>query len=117
MNSPTNNPTFKHKPNPSNIDEFLEAAQPLPSPVKTTIQDQRAQTTAKPQKRSPWDTARPDVIKPFNLRLSEPYIAMLRYISENTPHSMQSFCLKVLEPAIKAEAERLIERPKTDGKP
>ncbi len=53
----------------------------------------------------PWESpkVREDMIKVFNLRLSEPYFLKLRYISEHSPDSMHSFCLKVLLPAIDKE--------------
>jgi hypothetical protein len=50
---------------------------------------------------------REDVIKVYNLRLPEPYLLKLKYISENTPNSMQKFCLNVLQNAIDAKIEEL----------
>lgn len=57
----------------------------------------------------PWEAGRPDVAKAFNLRLSEPHLLMLRYIAEHTPDSMQTFCLKVLIPAIEARIAELTD--------
>jgi hypothetical protein len=51
---------------------------------------------------------RDDVLKLYNLRLPEPYLLKLKYIAENTPDSMQKFCLDVLLPAIDAKLEELI---------
>ena len=89
----------------------------LPSKSKTDLDaflvgaEQR--TTSKPtstkQLAYPWedDKVREDVIKPFNIRLSEPYLLKLKYIAEHTPDSMQKFCLTILHEAIDAKIEEL----------
>ena len=46
----------------------------------------------------------------FNLRLSDAERAKLKYISENTPMSMQEFCLSVLIPCIDAKIQELTGR-------
>jgi hypothetical protein len=57
----------------------------------------------------PWEDAkvREDVLKVYNLRLPEAYLFKLKYIAENTPDSMQQFCLGALLPAIDAKIEEL----------
>jgi hypothetical protein len=50
---------------------------------------------------------REDVIKVYNLRLPEPYLLKLKYISEHTPDSMQKFCLNILQEAIDAKINEL----------
>jgi hypothetical protein len=57
----------------------------------------------------PWeaDGIRENVTKVYNLRLSEPYLLKLKYISEHTPDSMQKFCLNVLQEAINRKIEEL----------
>jgi hypothetical protein len=50
---------------------------------------------------------RPDIVKVYNLRLPEPYLLKLQYIADNTPGSMQKFCLDALLPAIDAQIEQL----------
>jgi hypothetical protein len=57
----------------------------------------------------PWQEpgVRDDVTKPFNLRLPEPYLLKLRYIGEHTPHSMQQFCLSILQDAIDSKIKEL----------
>lgn len=59
----------------------------------------------------PWEDprVREDVIKMFNLRLPEPYLLKLKYIAEHTPDSMQTFCQKVLLPAIDKKIEEILE--------
>ena len=59
----------------------------------------------------PWEDTkvRDDVLKVYNLRLPEAYLIKLKYIAENTPDSMQQFCLGALLPAIDAKIEELIE--------
>ena len=63
-------------------------------------------TTKKIQSNHPWEdvSVREDVTKVYNLRLSEPYLLKLKYISEHTPDSMQKFCINV----IKNEIDRKI---------
>ena len=88
--------TLQHRP--GSLDAFVAgagvpAAEPLP-PAPTAW---------------PWETARPDVQKTFNVRLPEPHLAMLRYIAEHTPDSMQMFCQKLLLPAIEAKIAALTQ--------
>lgn len=56
----------------------------------------------------PWESAREDYFKIFNVKLSEKHILMLRWISENSPfnQSMQKFCQQHLTQAIE---ERVAE--------
>jgi hypothetical protein len=68
-----------------------------------------APAAANPPPAWPWETARPDVQKTFNVRLPEPHLVMLRYIAEHTPDSMQMFCQRLLLPAIEAEIAELIQ--------
>lgn len=51
---------------------------------------------------------RDDVLKVYNLRLPEAYLLKLKYISENTPDSMQKFCLNVIQSAIDDKISELI---------
>jgi len=57
----------------------------------------------------PWlsPNVREDVQRPFNLRLSEPQRMKLKFIAENTPPSMQQFCLDVLDKAIEEKIYEL----------
>lgn len=57
----------------------------------------------------PWEApgVREDITKVFNLRLTEPYFLKLKYIAEQSPVSMQKFCLEILLPAIDAKIEEL----------
>jgi hypothetical protein len=59
----------------------------------------------------PWQQAhiRPDVTKVYNLRLSEAYLLKLKYIAEQTPDSMQKFCLNVLEKAIDDKINEIVK--------
>lgn len=89
----------------------------LPSKSKTDLDaflsGAEHRTTSKPTSTKPlaypWedDKVRKDVIKPFNIRLSEPYLLKLKYIAEHTPDSMQKFCLTILHEAIDAKIEEL----------
>lgn len=57
----------------------------------------------------PWEApgVREDITKVFNLRLTEPYFLKLKYIAEQSPVSMQKFCLEILLPAIDTKIEEL----------
>jgi hypothetical protein len=59
----------------------------------------------------PWEDPmlREDVTRGFTLRLNEPYLHKLRYISEKTPPSMQQFCQKVLKAAINRQIRSLVK--------
>ena len=59
----------------------------------------------------PWEDSkiRDDVLKVYNLRVPEAYLLKLKYIAENTPDSMQQFCLSALLPAIDAKIDELTE--------
>jgi hypothetical protein len=73
----------------------------------TTAKAKKASTKPKPV--YPWEEAsvRDDVIKVYNLRLPEAYLLKLKYIAENTPDSMQKFCLRVMQEAIDAKITEL----------
>ena len=58
----------------------------------------------------PWEEGRPDVIKTYMLRLSEPYHLKLRYIAEHTPYSMQRFLQDVIYAAIDQQIATLIKK-------
>jgi hypothetical protein len=81
------------------LDDFLSGA------------ENRAQTKTPTKRKSalPWEEAgiREDVTKVYNLRLSEPYLLKLRYIADNTPDSMQTFCLNVVKDAIDKKINEL----------
>lgn len=87
------------QPRPGSLDALVTGAgAPVPAPVAAS---------APPT--WPWETARPDVPKTFNVRLPEPHLLMLRYIAEHTPDSMQTFCQKLLLPAIEAKITELTQ--------
>jgi hypothetical protein len=60
----------------------------------------------------PWELpgVREDVIKSVNLRLPEPYIIKLQYLSDTTHKSQQIIIREVLLPALDAYIERLAEK-------
>lgn len=92
-------PPVKPKPD---LDAFLSGAEEKMSPRPSSIQNLAY----------PWEQpgVRADINKPFNLRLSEPYMLKLRYISEHTPDSMQKFCLNLLQDAIDKKIKDLTEQ-------
>lgn len=59
----------------------------------------------------PWQEPgiRDDVLKVYNLRLPEPYLLKLKYIADNTPDSMQKFCLQIIQGAIDKKIEDLTQ--------
>jgi hypothetical protein len=59
----------------------------------------------------PWEapSVREDVIKSVNLRLPEPYILKLQYLSDTTHKSQQVIIREILLPAIDATIEGLDE--------
>lgn len=57
----------------------------------------------------PWndEKVRADVTRTFNVRLSEPDYLKLKYIADNTPESMHTFCLNALIPEIEKQIKKL----------
>lgn len=84
------------------LDAFISGAEEKTAPKKEA---------QKHKSIHPWEESgiREDVTKVYNLRLSEPYLLKLKYIAENTPDSMQKFCLNVMQEAIDAKIEELIK--------
>jgi hypothetical protein len=72
-----------------------------------THQEEPAQTPPKGND-LPWRDANPRIKKGINLRLDEVQWAKLKFISENSPLSIQKFIMSVLEPAINEEIHRLV---------
>ena len=60
----------------------------------------------------PWggNKVRDDLIKTFNIRLSEPDYLKLKYISEHTPESMHTFCLNAIIPAIENKIKKITSK-------
>ncbi len=84
----------------ADLDAFLSGAEEKTAPKKT-VQKRKASY--------PWEdsSVREDVTKVYNLRLSEPYLLKLKYIADNTPDSMQKFCINVIEKEIDKKIKEL----------
>jgi len=82
------------------LDAFISGAEEKTAPKKEVVK--RKSTYS-------WESAgvRDDVKKAYNLRLSEPYLLKLKFIAENTPNSMQKFCIDVLEKEIDKKIKEL----------
>ena len=72
----------------------------IPTPIQET-------KTANKDISEPWDNANERIIKGVNLRLTEPQWMKLRYITDNTPFSIQKFIMSILEPAIEKKLNEL----------
>lgn len=59
--------------------------------------------------RYPWEdpTLRRDVLKTFNIRLTEPAKAKLQWLSENTPKSMHQIAIEAVESEIDRQIQEL----------
>ena len=79
----------------ASVDSFIEQAgrtEPEPAPL-------------------PWLGLRSDKrTELFNLRLTESEMAKLRYIAEHTPDSMQTFCQKILLPAMEQKIAEILKQ-------
>ncbi|MEA5511936.1 hypothetical protein VB715_19360 [Crocosphaera sp. UHCC 0190] len=96
-------PRLSAKPPTQSEQDFIEAAEkPLQSPP--SVEEVRSSEPL------PWeeDNVRDDVIKSINLRLSEPYILKLQFLSEKTNKSQQRLIREVLCPALDKEIEKLL---------
>jgi hypothetical protein len=78
---------------PRSVEEFIQEANDRPMSAKP--RDGGAM---------PWEQAREDVTKPYQLRLPEKHYLMLKYIADKSPYSMHSFCLETLLNAIENKA-------------
>jgi hypothetical protein len=85
----------------ADLDAFISGAEDKSAKGKSAV--------AKKPAAYPWEEpgVRDDVTKVYNLRLPEPYLLKLKYIAENTPDSMQTFCLNVVEAAIDKKIKEL----------
>lgn len=85
----------------ANVENFIAGAERRP-------EERLSSANASP---FPWNQpgVRDDVLKVYNLRLPEPYLLKLKYISERTPDSMHQFCMSVLLPAIDVKIKDLTE--------
>lgn len=90
-----------------NLDEFLSGAE---SKTTTTTINKVSKSVAPVV--YPWqeDWVREDVTKVYNLRLPEPYLLKLKYISDHTENSMQAFCLKIIQKAIDDKIAQLTKQ-------
>ncbi len=93
---------MRSRPPAATLDKFIEEGVPSGTEVKEEEPSRRGPY--------PWEepSVRSDVHKVYNVRLPEPYLLKLRYISEHTPKSMQQFCLDVLLPAIDEKINEIV---------
>lgn len=91
------------------VEDFIAGAEDRTAISSDTVSSHTISSNVEPL---PWEVqgVREDVLKVYNLRLPEPYLLKLKYIAENTPDSMQKFCLDALLPAIEAKIEQLVKR-------
>jgi hypothetical protein len=80
---------------PKNVEDFIQAA------------GQQADTTF------PWDDpkVRDDVMKLISLRLSEPYMLKLQWISEQTGKAQQKMLKDLVVPWIDEQVKKLSQEP------
>ncbi len=86
----------------ANLDAFLSGAED-----KTIL---KARVKTKHNSVYSWEKpgVREDIKKLYNLRLPEPYLLKLKYIADNTPDSMQKFCISIIEKEIDKKIKELI---------
>ncbi len=97
-------PRLSAKPPIQSEQDFIEAAE---KPKSSSLSVEKVESSSP----LPWeeDNVREDVIKSINLRLSEPYIVKLQFLSEKTNKSQQRIIREVLCPALDQEIEKLLE--------
>lgn len=74
---------------------------------EVNIKKQEKNNEAK-QKKMPWLEGDIRIFKGINLRLNEVQWLKLKYISENTPYSMQKFIMRALEPSVEKEIKKIL---------
>lgn len=107
-----NSGRLRSRPPGGSMEDFIsgtEAEEEAQKPLPRSVLEAKKKKLGVEAKDYPWEApgVRDDVIKIYNLRLPEPYLLKLKYISEHTPASMQKFCIEVLLPAIDAKIEEL----------
>jgi len=60
-----------------------------------------------PQKKMPWDKGHDQIMKGYNFRMNEILWLKLKYITENTPYSIQKFFESAITPAVEKELKKL----------
>ncbi len=86
----------------ANLDAFLSGAE------NRTVSKKKVKSKRNPVYSWEHPGVREDIKKLYNLRLSESYLLKLKYIAENTPDSMQKFCINILEKEIDKKIKELI---------
>lgn len=102
------------KPKQQDLDAFILGADvkaKLPESEEPVKENSPSKVKQTKKVIYPWEEPgiRDDVVKVYNLRLPEAYLLKLKYISENTPDSMQKFCLQVVQSAIDAKIAELVK--------
>lgn len=94
------------KPKQQDMEDFISGVEPKSKKGKVTLKSKPSKLTV-----YPWEAenVRDDVVKVYNLRLPEAYLLKLKYIADNTPDSMQKFCLHILQDAIDAKIAELTQ--------
>ena len=88
-----------------NLDDFLSGAE---SKTNTINRVSKSVVSVVYPWQEEW--VREDVTKVYNLRLPEPYLLKLKYISDHTENSMQAFCLKIVQKAIDDKIAQLTKQ-------
>jgi len=105
---------LRSTPPTASLDDFVTGAEqrtaPEPKPAKTKTPSPGKPKHSKAVKDLPWEkpNVREDVQKVYNLRLPEPYLLKLKYISEHSSGSMHRFCLDALLPEIDKKIKDLM---------
>jgi hypothetical protein len=99
-----NNPKVSARP-PEKKEHSLDRLDDL---AKAFVKDGTLETEATSETKTvriyPWEAARDDVYKTFNLRLPEEYSAKLDYVAMKLKTSKHSICMNV----VKKEIDRLL---------
>jgi hypothetical protein len=104
-------PESPKPPDPVAVDAFVRGAEPPATsvPAAASVPAASVPVTA-PVQPYPWEASgvREDVIRPFNLRLSEPEYLQLKYIVEHGgARSMHQFALAAVRAALAEAVARL----------
>ena len=93
---------------PASVEEFIQEPE---APIARRSAPKTPEPVPHERKPYPWEdpALRTDVLKSFNIRLSEPMMAKLKFLMEHTPGSAHSFCKKVIERAIDRRIREIIK--------
>jgi uncharacterized protein with WD repeat len=93
------------KIDPKMAEDFISGAEnkPLAAPLQNDVVE-----TKDSNKKMPWDKGNEKIVKGYNYRMNEVLWLKLKFISENSPLSIQKIIDKAVSSAVDKELKKLL---------